>query len=104
MAATTVVPVLARGVHNAGPPAINALLEAARLTSAYRPTVARTTMQAAGYSAQALGLVGRQLSGLGFFDPSFNVQRPGIRQIGQPYRFYGSGLIVRFFSSHSFAF
>ena len=54
--ATTVAPIVARSVHNAGPQAINALFEAARLTSAYGPSVARTTMAAAGYSAQAIAV------------------------------------------------
>jgi hypothetical protein len=59
--ATTVAPIVARSVHNATPQAINALYEAARLTSAYGPSVARATMQAAGYSAQAVELTARGL-------------------------------------------
>ena len=59
--ATTVAPIVARSVHNAGPQAINALFEAARLTSAYGPSVARTTMAAAGYSAQAIEMTARGL-------------------------------------------
>ena len=53
------VPIVARSMHNAGPQAINALFEAARLTSAYGPSVARTTMAAAGYSAQAIEMTAR---------------------------------------------
>ena len=59
--ATTVAPIVARSVHNATPQAINALFEAARLTSAYGPSVARTTMAAAGYSAQAIEMTARGL-------------------------------------------
>ena len=60
-AAATVAPIVARSVHNAGPQAINALFEAARLTSAYGPSVARATMAAAGYSAQAIEMTARGL-------------------------------------------
>ena len=59
--ATTVAPIVARSMQNATPQAINALYEAARLTSAYGPGVARATMAAAGYSAQAIEMTARGL-------------------------------------------
>jgi hypothetical protein len=46
----------------AAPPTVDTLAEAARLTAVYGPTIARSTMAAAGYSAQALGLVARGLA------------------------------------------
>jgi hypothetical protein len=46
----------------AAPPTVDTLAEAARLTAVYGPGVARSTMAAAGYSAQALGLVARGLA------------------------------------------
>jgi hypothetical protein len=60
-AAVGVAPIVARSMQNATPQAINALYEAARLTSAYGPGVARATMAAAGYSAQAIEMTARGL-------------------------------------------
>ena len=46
-------------IENVGPPTVDLIAEAARLTARYGPTMARSTLRAAGVGAQGLGLIAR---------------------------------------------